>query len=156
MNDYTPYLDLHPELELVSSATVRIGIRNFQQRFDYVQDLNRKSKNGKKEVFHLLVKDGKLGLLLYSCGLFCTTVKIVLPAIYDDIKFLYKCKKSLGAIVEQNRKFGLFFWEYGVVSNKSYSVPVEYDSLERLENKRIKGVKDNNIIYFDETGHVLK
>ena len=156
MNDYVPFMDLYPELNLVPTTSVNINISNFQSRFDYVQDLNRKGKNGIKEVFHLLVKDGKFGLLLHSPGVFSDTDSVALPAIYDSIQFLYKKGKSFGAIVKQNNKYGLFFWEYGILANSKYSVPTEYDSMECMDNKRIKGIKDNNVTYFDETGHVLK
>lgn len=156
MNDYTPFMDKYPELQLIPTTSVNIGIRNFQNRFDYVQDLNRKNKNGTKEQFHLLVKDGKFGILLYSSGLFSDTKSIALPAIYDSIKYLYKKNRSFGAIVEKKGKYGLFFWEYGMLANFKYEVPVEYNSMEVLDNKRIIGLKNDDITYFDETGHVLK
>lgn len=156
MNDYVPFMDLHPELNLVPTTSVNINISNFQSRFDYVQDINRKGENGQKEVFHLLVKDAKYGVLLHSSGLFSDTSSVALPAIHDSIEFLYKKHKSFGAIIQKEGKFGLFFWEYGILTNKKYAVPTEFDSMEVMESKRIKGVKDNTITYFDETGHVLK
>ena len=156
MNDYVPFMDLHPELNLVPTTSVNINISNFQSRFDYVQDINRKGENGQKEVFHLLVKDAKYGVLLHSSGLFSDTSSVALPAIHDSIEFLYKKHKSFGAIIQKGGKFGLFFWEYGILTNKKYAVPTEFDSMEVMESKRIKGVKDNTITYFDETGHVLK
>lgn len=156
MNDYIPFMDLHPELMLVPASSVNIGVRDFQRRFDYVQDLNRKDAKGGKETFHLLVKDGKFGVLLYTAGFFRTMACVALPAVYDQVIFLYKKGKAFGAIVQHQGKFGLNFWEYGAFLNKKYSVPAVYDSLELLENGRIMGVKDGNITYFDPTGHVLK
>lgn len=156
MKDYTPFMDLHPELKLVPTTSVYINISNFQNRFDYVQDFNRKENNGSKENFHLLVKDGKFGVLLHSSGFFYDTDSIALQAIYDSINFIYRWNKSFGAIVEKNGKFGLIFWEYGLISNDMYSVPIEYDSMEIIENKRIKAIKGNTIVYFDMTGHILK
>lgn len=156
MEDYIPFMDQYPELQLVPTTSINIGISNFQKKFDYVQDLNRKNKSGAKELFHLLVKDGKYGVLLHSSGLFSDTSSVALPAIHDSIEFLYKKNKSFGAIIQKNGKFGLFFWEYGLLANKKFYVPTEYDSMEVLDNKRIKGIKNNIITYFDETGHVLK
>lgn len=94
--------------------------------------------------------------MLHSSGLFSDTSSVALPAIHDSIEFLYKKNKSFGAIIQKNGKFGLFFWEYGLLANKKFYVPTEYDSMEVLDNKRIKGIKDDIITYFDETGHVLK
>ena len=156
MEDYIPFMDQYPELQLVPTTSINIGISNFQKKFDYVQDLNRKNKSGAKELFHLLVKDGKYGVLLHSSGLFIDTSSVALPAIHDFVEFLYKKKRSFGAIIQKGGKYGLFFGEYGVLTNKKYIVPTEFDSMEVMENRRIKGVKDNTITYFDETGHVLK
>lgn len=156
MEDYIPFMDQYPELQLVPTTSINIGISNFQKKFDYVQDLNRKNKSGAKELFHLLVKDGKYGVLLHSSGLFSDTSSVALPAIHDFVEFLYKKKRSFGAIIQKGGKYGLFFGEYGVLTNKKYIVPTEFDSMEVMENRRIKGVKDNTITYFDETGHVLK
>lgn len=149
-------MDQYPELQLVPTTSINIGISNSQKKFDYVQDLNRKNKSGAKELFHLLVKDGKYGVLLHSSGLFSDTSSVALPAIHDFVEFLYKKKRSFGAIIQKGGKYGLFFGEYGVLTNKKYIVPTEFDSMEVMENRRIKGVKDNTITYFDETGHVLK
>lgn len=156
MEDYIPFMDQYPELRLVPTTSINIGISNFQEKFDYVQDLNRKNKSGEKEHFHLLVKDGKFGVLLHSSGLFSNTSSVALPALHDSIEFLYKKNKSFGAIIQKGGKFGLYFWEYGVLTNKRYIVPTEFDSMAVMENKRIKGIKDNTVTYFDETGHVLK
>lgn len=156
MNDYIPFMDQHPELKLVPATSVKTKIKNFPNRFDYVQDLNRKGDKGSKELFHLLVKDGKFGVLMHSSGLFSSTDSIALPAVYDSVFFLFKKEKSFGAIIQLKGKFGLYFWEYGSFKNSHYTVQPEYDSMELLDNKRLKGVKDGNITYFDETGHILK
>ena len=134
MNDYTPFMDQYPELQLVPTTSINISISNFQKKFDYVQDLNRKNKSGVKEHFHLLVKDGKFGVLLYSSGLLSDTNSVALPAIYDSIVFLYKKNKSFGAIIQKGGKFGLFFCEYGYLASKKHTVPTEFDSMEVMEH----------------------
>lgn len=156
MNDYVPFMDKYPELKLVPTTSVSIGISNFQRKYDYVQDLNRRGETSNKEFFHLLVKDGKYGVLLHVPGVFSETNSIALPAIYDSIEFLYKRNKAFGAIIQKNGKFGIYFWAYGTFRNKKYMVAAEYDSMEILDNKRIKAIKDDSVTYFDETGHVLK
>ncbi len=156
MNDYIPFMDLHPELQLIPTSSVNVGLRNFQSKFDYVQDLKRKNRSGAQEQLHLLVKNGKYGVLLHSSSWFNDITEVVLPAIYDSIDFLYKSKRSFGAIIQKDGKYGLFFWQYGLVINKKHEVSTEFDSMEVLGNKRVKGVKNNIVTYFDETGHVLK
>ena len=156
MNDYTPFMDLHPELHLVPTTSVNVDINKFHQKFDYVQDLNREEDKNQRAIFHLLVKDGKFGVLLHVPTLFSETNCVALPAVYDSIDFIYKREKTFGAIVEKNGKFGLFFWAYGVLSKKTYSVSPEYDSMEILENRRIRGIKNDIVTYFDETGHILR
>ena len=156
MKDYVPFMDKHPELLLVPTTSVNVGISNFQRKFDYVQNLDRKGDNGRMEKFHLLVKDEKYGVLFRSYGLFNDVSQIVLPAVFDSISFLYKRNKAFGAIVCKNGKYGLFFWEYGIFKDDVFSVPEEYDSMAVIENNRIKGIKSDVITYFDETGHVLK
>ena len=157
MNDYIPFMDLHPELNLVPATSYDLNVKNFQNRFDYVQDIKRKDADGNEEIFHLVVKDGKFGVLMHVAGLFSDTDRIALPAEYDSVQFLYKRGKAFGAIVEKKGKFGLFFWEYfSMFYINEYSVPAEYESMQPLGNMRIKGIKDNSITYFNETGHVLK
>lgn len=153
MEDYIPFMDLHPELKLIPTTSVQVNIGGFKNKFDYVQDFNR---NGGKEKFHLLVKDFKFGLMLHSSGFFSNTDYIALPAVYESIDFLYKREKSFGAIVKQSGKYGLFFWKYGAIRNEKFAVPIEYDSMVALDNKRIKAIKNDKVVYFDETGHVLK
>lgn len=156
MIDYTPYIDQHPELHLVPSSTVSVAIWNFKERVDYVQDLNLKDKDGKRSRFFLVVKDGKQGVLYHHVGFPRNPDHIALPTLYDSIEFLYKRGNSFGAIVKKCGKFGLFFWKLGVFINYKHVVQTEYESMDRLQNNRIRGVKDNTIMYFDETGHILK
>ena len=58
--------------------------------------------------------------------------------------------------MKREGKFGLFFWEYSMFINNTYSVAAEYDTMNLLDNRRIKGVKNGKVVYFDQTGHVLK
>lgn len=156
MNDYIPFMDKYPELKLVPTTSVSIGISHFKDKYDYVQDLNRKGKTGSKENFHLLVKNERYGVLLHFSRLFGETNSIALPAVYDSIEFIYKRDKAFGAIIQKNEKFGLYFWAYGTFRNDKYMVAIEYDSMVVLDNKRIKAIKDDYVTYFDETGHILK
>lgn len=155
MNDYIPLMDKYPELQLVPTARVTIDIPKFQNKFDYVQNLDRVVQN-KKEKFHLVVKDNKFGVLFYAFGIFFDKKDIALPAKYEHIEYLYKINRSFGAIVQRDGKFGLYYWAYGLLRNENYSVLAEYDSMELLENKRIKGIKNDTVTYFDFTGQVLK
>lgn len=156
IREQIPFMDLHPELKLVPTTCVQVKVWNFRSRFDYVQDFNRKSADGHVEKFHLLVKDGKYGILLHSTIFFGTTDEVALPAEYTSIEFIYKVDKSFGVIVSKEEKYGLYFWEHGSFMNKKFSVPTEYDKIEQIDNKRIKGTKDNIVVYFDITGHILK
>jgi len=159
--DYKPFLDKHPELELVPTTMVNCSISNLSDKYDYVQEFNRKGENGRKEYFHLLVNvvegDGKYGVLYHKSGFWGDSDSIALQAVYEEIEFLYKRGNSFAAIVKREGKYGLFFWEYNALFfNETFSVPTEYDSMVLLESNRIKGIKDGKIIYFDLTGHVLK
>lgn len=156
MNELIPFMDLHPELKLVPTTCTSVNIRNFQKKFDYVQDFNRKSDNESKEYFHLLVKDGKYGIMLHTSSFLSKIDEVALPAIYDSIEFIHKIDKSFGAIVSKEGKFGLSFWEHGSFFNRTHNVPIEYDVIENLDNKRIKAIKGETIVYFDITGHILK
>lgn len=158
--DYKPFPDTHQDLNLVSTTIVSCTISNFSGKFDYVQDFNRKGENGRKENFHLLVNViegvGKYGVLYHYSGFWGDTDSIALPAEHEEIEFLNKREKSFAAIVKRDGKYGLFFWEYSMFINNTFSVAVEYDSMVLLDNKRIKGVKNGKVVYFDQTGHVLK
>lgn len=163
MEDYVPFMDKHPELKLKPTTDVDniIRISNFSRKYDYIQDLNRKGENGKNESFHLIVivgtngdKDTKFGILYHRMGSLSDCV--ALPALYESIEFLYKKEKAFAVIMKCNGKYGLFFWEYNFFVNKTYTVAAEYESMEVLSNKRIKGIKNGKVIYFDKTGHVLK
>lgn len=155
MNDYTPFMDLHPELKLIPTTRVRIGISDFQSRFDYVQDFNRKERD-RKDNFHLIVKNGKYGVLLHDPGVLGDVDSIALNGEYDSIEFVYKAYRSFCAIVKKDEKYGLVFWTYGRWRDKVYIVTPEYDSMILLGNGRFKGIKDDSVVYFDETGHILK
>lgn len=97
MNDYVPFMDLHPELELIPTSRVKIGISNFQEQYDYVQNFKRK-RNKHKELFHLLIKNGEYGVLLHESGPFGVD-SIALNAEFDSIDFTYKAYRTFGAIV---------------------------------------------------------
>ena len=158
--DYKPFPDKHPELNLVPTTTISCSISNLSGKFDYVQDFNRKGDGCRKEQFHLLVNViegvGKYGVLYHHSGFWGDTDSIALQAEYEEITFLYKKEKSFAAIVKREGKFGLFFWEYSMFINNTYSVAAEYDTMNLLDNRRIKGVKNGKVVYFDQTGHVLK
>lgn len=158
--DYEPFSDKYPELNLVPTTLVSCSISNLSGKFDYVQDFNRKGENGRKENFHLLVNViegvGKYGVLYHHSGFWGDTDSIALQAEYEEIIFLYKSEKSFAAIVKREGKYGLFFWEYCMFINNTFSVAAEYDSMVLLDNKRIKGVKNGKVVYFDQTGHILK
>lgn len=156
VEDYVPFMDLHPELKLVPTTIVDCQIGNFSGKYDYVQDFNRKTENGRIENFHLLVKDAKYGVLYHRDGLFDVIDKIALQAIYDSIDFIYKEEKSFAAIVKHKGKYGLFLWKSGFIFNYTFSIPTEYDSMKMLANNRIVGVKNGRTTYFDQTCHPLK
>lgn len=158
MKEHTPFMDLHPELDLVPASLVSIPIYRFCDKFDYVQNLSRKSSNSKKDNFYLLVKGGKFGVLYYysGFGLFNVTAKVALDAQYDSLKFIYKQNKSFGAIVTLNGKYGLFFWELGIFGSKKLAIPVEYDFMELFGGDRVKAIKGDQLLYFDITGRILK
>lgn len=156
IKDYIPFMDVYPELELVPTTSVNIPIFNFSKKYDYIQNIERKGDNGHKETFHLLVKDRKFGVLYYNTSSIFDKIKVALPASYDSIEFLGKKKKAFVALVKCTEKYGLFFWKYGFLTNDTLSIPTEYDSLEFLNNNRIKGIRNGQITYFDETGHILK
>lgn len=158
--DYKPFPDKYPELNLVPTTTISCSISNLSSKFDYVQDFNRKGDGGRKEHFHLLVNVvegvGKYGVLYHHSSFWGDTDSIALQAEYEEITFLYKREKSFAAIVKREGKYGLFFWEYSMFINSTYSVAAEYDTMTLLDNNRIKGVKNGKVVYFDQTGHVLK
>ena len=35
-------------------------------------------------------------------------------------------------------------------------INIIYDSFEKIDNTRFKGIKDGQVTYYDSTGHVLK
>lgn len=92
--------------------------------------------------------------MLHTSSFLSKIDEVALPAINDSIEFIYKIDKSFGAIVSKDEKFGLSFWEHGSFFNRTHNVLIEYDVIENLDNKRIKAIKDETIVYFDITGHI--
>jgi len=156
INDYTPFMDLYPELQLLPTSDFKNQISGISE-FDYIQDINRKDADGELEKFHLIVKDRKFGIYLYSSGCAWTVDEIVLSPEYDyPIVFTRKEGMSFSAILKQKGKYGMLFWKYGLFINNFYVIKTEYDSIEKLNETRYKAIKGNTVVYFDRNGQVLK
>lgn len=156
INDYTPFMDLYPELKLLPTSDFKNQISGISD-FDYIQDVNRTDSDGKLENFHLIVKDRKFGIYLYSSGCVWTVDEIVLSPEFDyPIVFTRKEEMSFSAIIKKNGKYGMLFWNYGFLKNKFYAIKTEYDSIEKLNETRYKAIKGNTVVYFDRNGQILK
>lgn len=156
IQDYTPLPDKYPDLHLVLTSKVEIDVKDFSSKFDYVQSLSVDNKYGR---FYKLAKVDSngiatWGILYYHDGLWLTTSIVVLPAKYESIEIVYFKGKVFSAIVKTDGIYGIAYW------NSSYKEAImkaaHYDFMEKMENKRIKGVKDGRVTYFDEVGDVYK
>ena len=157
MNDYTPFMDLYPELELrpVTEFPQHYKI----QEFDYVQNLDstkRKIPAHMHGVFFLIVKDGKFGIYMFDSGWISDKYTIVVKPEYESIDFISVNDRSFGAVIKRDGKYGMLFWTYGFIFNYKYTVPAIYDIIIKVENNRFKATKGGQVTYFDPTGHILK
>lgn len=155
MTDYIPFMDKHPELKLrpVTEFPEHDKIRNC----DYVQDLRLRGSKAPCGHFYFVVKNEKYGVYLFDpAWIWSDTTSLALKPEYDSIEILYYGNRFFSAIVGKNGKYGFYSWKYGCIFNDTYIVPTEYDSFVKLDNSRLKAVKNNTITYFDSTGHVLK
>lgn len=149
--------DKYPELSFIPTTycSKSIKIWRFMTRFDYVQDINR---NNSSESFHILYKDGKFGVLMHQTGCLRSTSKVALPAKYDyKIELVSTTQNSFIAIINQNKKYGIFLWKNKLFGATKYKVPTIYDSMTfDVEKRRFMATKDGVTTYFDMTGHILK
>lgn len=155
MNDYTPFMDRYPELQLrpVTEFPDHNKIRNC----DYVQDLRLRGTKAPCGHFYFVVKNEKYGVYMFEHSwIWSDTTSLALKPEYDSIQILYYGDRFFSAIIRKEGKYGLYFWKYGYFINDTYMVPTEYDSLVKVDDARFKAVKDNVVTYFDATGHVLK
>lgn len=157
IQDYTPFMDLYPESKLcpVTEFPAHLKI----QKYDYVQSLLPTPLNDtphKHGMFFLIVKDRKFGIYMFEGGFFSNTCSIALKPEYESIEFISYKGRSFGAVVKKDGKYGIYFWTYGTLSNDTFIVPTIYDSFEKIDNTRFKGIKDGQVTYYDSTGHVLK
>ena len=156
IQDYTPLPDKYPDLHLVLTSKVEIDVKDFSSKFDYVQSLSVDNKYGRLYKLAKVDTNGiaTWGILYYHDGLWLTTSIVVLPAKYESIEIVYFKGKVFSAIVKTDGMYGIAYW------NSSYKEAImkaaHYDFMEKMENKRIKGVKDGRVTYFDEVGDVYK
>lgn len=153
INDYIPFMDLHPELNLKPTS-------DFPQiegisKFDYIQDLNLRENNSTQGCFYLIIKDGKYGIFMYDPGFFFDAYAIALKPVYEEIYIYQHEGRHFRAIVKKEGKYGIVFWTYGFF-NKLEEVEPVYDAIERINESRFKAIKDNNVFYLDSTGKMLK
>lgn len=154
MNDYTPFMDQYPELKL-RPVTEFPGHPKIQD-LDYVQNLRLVGSNAPNGFFYIIVKDGKMGLYMYDLGFFSATTSIALKPIHDSIEFIYHKERSFGAIIQTNGKYGMIFWKYGFLINDKEKIKCVYDSIVKVGDGRYKATKDNQVVYFNSVGQMLK
>lgn len=154
IKDYTPYMDKYPELKL--RPVTEYQEHELIQQYDYVQDLNLTGESAPNGKFYLIIKDAKMGIYLYSPGLLWDTKTIALRPEYDTIEFMYFQDKQFGAIIQQNGKFGMFFWACGIIQNDHVDIPIQYDSITKLDNGRYKAIHEGIVTYYNSFGQILK
>lgn len=154
MKDYIPFMDKYPELNLrpVTEFPEHSKIRHC----DYVQNLNLTGLKAPQGYFYLIVKNAKFGIYMFDRGLLSDTTSLVLPPQYEYIVFVKNRRRSCAVIVRKGGKYGMFFWTYSCFFNDTYVVSAEYDEIKEIEGGRYRAVKQNQVVYFDSTGHVLK
>lgn len=154
IQDYTPYMDRYPELKL--RPVTEFPGHELIQKYDYVQDLRLTGKSAPNGVFYIIVRDGKMGLYLYSSGLIWDTTTIALKPVYESIEFMYYQGKSFGVIIKSKGKYGMIFWSYGIPFNHQEIIDAVYDTIEKQDNGRYRAVNGGQVTYFNSVGQILK
>lgn len=154
IKDYVPIMDKYPELKL--RPTTEFSSHSRIAGYDYVQNLVLTGDKAPHGYFYLIVQNGLFGVYMVDYGFFSDTTTIAIKPKYDWIDIYYSKERHFRAVVKKDGKYGMILWTYGHMSNDKYEVPTIYDSIERVDVGRFKAIKNNEIVYFDFAGKVLK
>lgn len=83
MENYIPFMDLHPEKNLHPVCEYKISVWFFHSRYDYVEKISLEDKYNR---FYYLVRKGQFGILRYRKTFFGNKTKIIIPCKYDEIE----------------------------------------------------------------------